>query len=228
MGARLIRLGAWLIRLLLATLGRTYRVQLVRGGEHLDAVIAEKRPVLISFWHNRAYLAAGFLYHRVLPRGLDVTVLASKSRDGELVAKVAEQWGLSVIRGSSSRGGLEALRALHKGIVRHGTSPIMIPDGPTGPLYHFKAGAAVLAQTSGAPILPMGLAAQRFFTVKSWDRLIVPWPFSRVAITVGEPQALPKRLATEELEAERRRLEGLLDDLTLEAEACLGVTDALG
>ncbi len=225
MGSRLIRLGAWLIRVVLSTLGRTYRVRVVEGEQYLSRWTETQTPSILSFWHNRVFIGTHYVYHHLLHRGFKIAVLTSQSRDGELVARVAEQWGLSVVRGSSSRGGLQALRALHRAVTRESYSPIMIPDGPRGPIYQFKAGVAVLAQTTGAPILPMGLAAQRFFTLGSWDRLIVPWPFSRVAIAFGEPQSLPRKLTDEALESECRRLESLIDELTLKAESELGVTD---
>ncbi len=224
-GSRLIRLAAWLIRVILATLGRTYRVRVIEGGQFLEDWSDHRHPTILSFWHNRAFIGAHYVYHHLVERNLKISVLTSQSRDGELVARVAQQWGLSVVRGSASRGGLQALRALHRAITRDGFSPIMIPDGPRGPIYHFKVGVAVLAQTSGAPILPMGLAAQRFFTIKSWDRLIIPWPFSRVVIGFGEPQTLAKPMTNDQLEAARRRLEATVDGLTLRAEAELGAVD---
>lgn len=225
-GRRIIRFAAWLIRVLLTTLGRTYRVRVIEGQEHVDRILAEAKPVLLSFWHNRVFLGAGYLYHSWIRRGFDITVLTSQSRDGELVAELARQWGLSVVRGSSSRGGRAALRALHRAVVKNGSSPILIPDGPRGPIYEFKVGAAVLSQTSGASILPIGFAAQRFFRIKSWDRIIVPWPFSKVTVCVGEPRQIPNKLSSDELELERRRLESTLDELTIRAEAELGAVDS--
>lgn len=198
--------------------GATWRGQVTGGGEHLEAARRAGRPVIFSFWHNRSFLAADFFNKRIFRR-FDVVVLASPSRDGELVARLARQLGLRVVRGSASRGGRDAVRALYRAATRHGASPVMIPDGPRGPLYDFKVGTAILAQMTQAPILPMGLAARRYFTLKSWDRLIVPWPFSRLAVVVGAPQEVPRGLSSQELEDERRRLKALLDELTREAEA---------
>ena len=101
----------------------------------------------------------------------------------------------------------------------------MIPDGPRGPRYQFKIGVVILAQLAQAPILPMGMAAKRFLVIPSWDRLILPWSFSRIALVVGEPQEVPRQLGTEELETERQRLEVLLSELTRQAEEALGVGD---
>ena len=224
-GSLLIGIGARLARWLMLAFGCTWRIKIVAGSEHVDSLLAEPRPVLVSFWHNRLFAFSYFVYRRLHRRGIDLTLLASQSRDGELVTRVAKGWGLNVVRGSASRGGVAALRGLHRAVTRGGSSPIMIPDGPRGPLYHFKVGVAVLAQTSRAPILPFGIAANRFFNLKSWDRIIVPWPFSRVAITVGEPQVVERGLSEEELEAERQRLEGLINDLTRQAEEAVGAVD---
>ncbi len=224
-GSFLIGIAARLARWVMLAFGRTWRIEVVSGEEHLDALLAEPRPVLLSFWHNRVFAFSYFGYQRLHRRGIDVTLLASHSRDGEMVTRVCKRWGLNTVRGSASRGGTAALRGLHRAITRRGSSPIMIPDGPRGPLYHFKVGVAVLAQTSRAPILPFGFAASRFFTLKSWDRIVVPLPFSRVAVTVGEPQFVERGLSNEELEAERQRLEKLIDTLTQRAEEAVGAVD---
>ncbi len=217
-GSFLISVAARLARWVILAFGRTWRIRVVAGEEHLEALLAEPSPALISFWHNRSVAFSYFFLDRLVGGGLNLTLLASHSRDGELVTRVIKRWGLNTVRGSASRGGTAALRGLHRAITRQGSSPVMIPDGPRGPLYYFKVGVAVLAQTSRAPILPFGVAASSFFTLKSWDRIIVPWPFSRVAITIGEPQSIERGLASEELETERQRLEDLINALTRQAE----------
>ncbi len=224
-GSLLIGLAARLSRWVLLGLGGSWKLEVVAGREHLEALYAEPRPVLLSFWHNRVFALGYFLYQHLHRRGLDITLLASHSRDGELVTRVCQRWDVHTVRGSASRGGLQAMRGLHKAITRRGSSPIMIPDGPRGPIYEFKVGVAVLAQTSRAPILPIGVAAKRFWRLRSWDRIIVPWPWTRVAVVVGEPQYVSRELSADELEAERARLEGLLDELTLQAEEAVGVAD---
>ncbi len=225
-GSLLIGFAARLVRWVLLALGRTWKLEVVAGREHLDALLADPRPVILSYWHNRAFSSATFLLDRLHRRGLDVTLLASQSRDGELVTRVCRRWDIHTVRGSASRGGTAALRGVHRAITRRGSSPILIPDGPRGPLYHFKVGVAVLAQTSRAPILPLGFAAEKSWTLASWDRMIVPRPFTRVAVVVGAPQTVSRDLSGDALEAERQRLEALLDALTRQAEAAVGATDA--
>jgi hypothetical protein len=224
-GTVLISLGAVILRTFLRVLGRTLRFDVVSGAEHLEAVRAAGRPVIVSFWHNRCFLAAHFVIRELHRRGLELTVLASQSRDGELVTRTAKPWGFHIVRGSATRGGTRAIRALYRAISQQGTCPVMIPDGPQGPLYHFKLGVAVLAQMSDVSILPIGFAAERAGRIGSWDRLFVPRPFTRVKVTLGPPQAVPRGLTGDALEAERKRLEELLDQLTLAAEAAAGVVD---
>ncbi|MEM8932039.1 MAG: hypothetical protein AAGE94_12745, partial [Acidobacteriota bacterium] len=114
---------------------------------------------------------------------------------------------------------------VHRAISKGKSSPIMVPDGPHGPQYHFKVGVLVLAQTSGAPILPLGFAVDRCWHLKSWDRLIVPKPFSRAVVVVGRPEPIAADLAGEAQEAERQRLEARLDALTRQAEAAVRERD---
>ncbi len=224
-GSFLIGVGARLARWMMLSFGRTWRIEIIAGSEHLEALVADRHPVMLSFWHNRVVAFFYLAYDRLHRRGVDITLLASRSRDGELVTRVCKRWGLNTVRGSATRGGRAALRALHRAITRLGSSPIMIPDGPTGPLYHFKVGVAVLAQTSRAPIMPFGIAASKFWNLGSWDRIIVPRPFSRVAIVVGEPQFVERGLPEDQLEAERQRLELLLNSLTRQAEEAVGAVD---
>ncbi len=224
-GSILISVAARLARWIMLALGWTWNTRVVKGQRHIEALLAEPRAVILSFWHNRIFLSGPFVYKNLLGKGLAITLLASQSRDGELVSRVCKRWGVNTVRGSASRGGLQAMRAIHRAIKRQGSSPIMIPDGPRGPLYHFKPGVVVLAQMSQAPILPYGIAARKFWSLKSWDRIVVPRPFTDVAVVIGEPQMVPRHLAGEELEQERQRLEKLLIDLTQQAEAAVGATD---
>ncbi|MEM7349759.1 MAG: lysophospholipid acyltransferase family protein [Acidobacteriota bacterium] len=217
-GSLLIGIAARLSRWIMLMAGRTWKTEIVSGREHLEALVEASRPVILSLWHNRSIAASFFFYTRLVQRGQRVTLLASHSRDGELATRICQRWGLDIVRGSATRGGRQALRALHRAITRNNSSPVMIPDGPQGPLYHFKVGVAVLAQTSGAPIVPFGVAARRCRTLGSWDRLIVPWPFTRIAVAVGEPQHVSRDLSGEALEAERLRLEEVLNALTRQAE----------
>ncbi|MEM8931869.1 MAG: DUF374 domain-containing protein, partial [Acidobacteriota bacterium] len=104
-GRLILALGARLARLLIWAIGLTARVE-IRGREHLDAVRDAGEPVIVSYWHDRVILSARFLRRRVHHAGIPLTLLASQSRDGELVADLARSWGVDVVRGSATRGGL--------------------------------------------------------------------------------------------------------------------------
>lgn len=222
-GRALLWLASRLLRLILGILGRTWRMRLVAGEDVYRRVLAEPSPSLLSFWHNRTVMAAIFLVRRFQRRGLDVALLASQSRDGELVAGVANAWGLRVVRGSATRGGREAMWGLYKAI-RAGFSPAVVPDGPTGPVYQVKAGILYLAMTTGTPILPMGFATDRAWRIKSWDRLIIPKPFARVAVVLDDPRPVASKLDGEAFQAELHATKELMDRLTLRAEEFVGGT----
>ena len=197
------------------------------GREALEEVLGAGRPVVFCFWHNRIVPAAGLLLRRVLPAGMDLTLVASASRDGELSTRFMRHHGARVVRGSSTRGGARALRGVHEAVRRHGSSPILIPDGPKGPPYHFKAGVLRLAQLTGAPVFNLGFAAERAWTIGTWDRMVFPKPFSRVAVAVAPPRPVPRDLGEEALEAERAAREAELAELTKQAEAAVGAADPL-
>jgi lysophospholipid acyltransferase (LPLAT)-like uncharacterized protein len=99
-----------------------------------------------------------------------------------------------VIRGSSTRTGARALRDYYELLVKQGVSPVITPDGPTGPRQQFKPGGLLLAQLSGRPLLPMAFAASRAWHF-GWDRFVLPWPGSRIAIAIGAPVLVQRDLA---------------------------------
>ena len=224
LGRLLIPLAALLVRLILRLTVGTCRVEIIEGEDRLENWVAGGESSLVSFWHSRTVLATHFLRRYAIRRGVDVVGLTSLSRDGELATKIGEKWGLKVLRGSASRGGREALRAVYRAVMR-GSSPVLIPDGPHGPRYRVKAGVVVLGQMAQRPVLPMGFAATAFWRLGSWDRMIVPKPFARIVVIVGEPYQVPRELGDDDLERTQLDLERILDRLTIEAEGRAGVED---
>lgn len=208
--------GALVLRLLVFLLGRTYRFQ-VAHPEHLSELRASERPAIVSFWHHQIFAACYFMHEELVGKGFKMTLLASQSRDGELVTRFARNWNLRTVRGSASRGGAAAMRALHRSLVKEGSSPAVIPDGPRGPQFECKPGVILLSQFSQAPILPLGFAAGSSWHLKSWDRIFVPRFWSRVAVSVGSPIHVPRTLDEAEREAFRLGLEEKLNSLRAEA-----------
>lgn len=209
--------------LLIRAWWRSCRLVRVVGTEHLDAALAEAPALLPCYWHQHELFCARWLLLQV-PRGLKLGFLISPSVDGEVPAMIARRLGAQVIRGSSTRTGARALRDYYQLLVNENVSPVITPDGPTGPRFRFKPGALLLAQISGRPLLPMAYAASRawFF---GWDRFVVPWPFSRVAIAIGAPVRIGRDVALTEPEVVgplQQRMEDELHQLFRRAREGLG------
>ncbi len=211
--------AAVLVRLLSQTLTASYRLHRLEGAEHLDRAL--EPPAMLACWHEQLALSLLLVRRRLLPAGGPVSILSSHSDDGELAARVARAWGIRVTRGSTSRGGREAVLSLYRELVKHRSTLLLTPDGPRGPARRPKAGSIVLAAMSGAPIVPAGLAADRGLRLRSWDRMIVGAPFTRVAVAVGEPMVLDRGSTDAEREAARLELGARLDDLTARAARLL-------
>lgn len=166
------------------------------GTEPFRALVANGQPVIFALWHGQLLpLSYRFRGHGFVP-------IISKSADGDYIARVVEQWGYRPVRGSSSRGGGEALREMVR-VARAGHSLVFTPDGPRGPFQQLKTGVLTAAQLTGAPIIPAGAAASRGWFFGKWDRFLVPQPFSRVVVAFGPPLAIPRRADAAELEQQR-------------------------
>jgi hypothetical protein len=204
-------LASWLVRVLSASA----RIDL--DAESAERVQEAGTPTILAYWHEQVFLSVRFLQRQFLARGQPLAVLASRSRDGELVARVASRFHVHVVRGSSSRGGREALRTLHRVVARQRASVIFLPDGPRGPRHEVKPGIVVLSQMSRAPILPMAFVASGCWTLRSWDQLAVPHPRCRVVAVAGEPIAIPRELDDDSREHYRLALASTLADLNDDA-----------
>jgi lysophospholipid acyltransferase (LPLAT)-like uncharacterized protein len=210
-----VPLGMGLIRFFWATC----RVVRVEGLQHLEAALASAPSLVPCYWHQHQLFGAKFLLDQ-RPHGLKPGWLISPSVDGELVAMMVRRVGGHVIRGSSTNTGARALRDYYQALVQEGVSPAITPDGPRGPRYKFKPGAILLAQMSGRPMLPISYAATRAWRIK-WDRFVIPVPFSRIAIAVGEPRYVPRALNAAALEALQTQMEGELRATFESARAAL-------
>lgn len=213
--------AAVLVRVLLATVLRTCRVVEISGEERLAALAKSGHAAVFTFWHNRSNFCGYFLRKRWLGSGRPLGIITSRSQDGEIAARTAEMSGLRVARGSVGGGGLAGLKALHRMVRKDNVSVLSVADGSRGPVYRAQAGVIVLAQTAKAPLVPMSYVASRCWRLKSWDRMIVPKPFSRIALAVGQPIEYPERLGREELELAQSELKDALDALAQRAERAL-------
>lgn len=204
-------LAAGALRLLWATV----RIERVIGAEHLEAVDGACIP---CFWHARTVLCLRFLLLQ-RSRGIRIAWLISPSVDGELATMVAQRWGIHVVRGSATRTGVKAMRDLYRAVRKEGVSPIITPDGPKGPVGVCKPGAPMLAQLAGVPMLPISWDTRWSVRLPTWDRVVVPLPFTRATIAVGAPIAVSRELPADGLERERERLEAALRGLEDAARA---------
>ncbi len=186
----------WVFILLL---GRTYRIK-VEGGEIVKKLWRQKQNFLVASWHGRFLMSAYFFrFHRMV-------ALVSRHLDGEMIARTIQKLGYTTVRGSSSRGGREAFYKMVT-LLQQGESGVIIPDGPTGPPHKSKKGVILMAQQAQVPILPVSFSSRPAIRFKSWDRYMLPKPFARVLINIGEPFRVPQDLAGEELNKLKQRLD---------------------
>ncbi len=224
----LVWLAVTLLGAVLRLLPATYRLHSISGAEHLQRLTEEGRPAILAGWHQGIAIGGYFFRRHLIRKGIPIALLVSLSRDGELLARMATKIGVRVVRGSASRGGLHGLRLLHRLLTRERCSVALAPDGPRGPARECKTGVVLLAQISGVPILPLSGTARRYRRLGSWDRMIVPAPFTRIALAFGEPIVVPPSLSSQELEERSRELGEILDRLTAEAERALGAGPGAG
>jgi lysophospholipid acyltransferase (LPLAT)-like uncharacterized protein len=176
---RRARWGARIAGIGLRALARTWRVRELHQGDG-DIVRQREGPVIFCLWHCE------LLCHMWNFRDLDIVTLISEHGDGEIAARAAESMGYRTIRGSSRRGAERALLSLVRE-VEGGSRVAVTPDGPRGPAESFAPGALIAAQRAGAPIVLLRAVADRAWRLRSWDRFIIPKPFARLTIYVGEP-----------------------------------------
>jgi lysophospholipid acyltransferase (LPLAT)-like uncharacterized protein len=172
--------GAWLVRLL----RRSVRLRF-HDDDAIRAWEREGRHFLLAFWHRHLLLM------RYAYRGRKMSVLVSRSRDGELIARVMARLGIDTCRGSSSRGAAAGLRELLRA-ARSGSDLAITPDGPRGPLRVVQPGVVLAAAASRLPLIPVAMAASRAHELRSWDRMPIPMPGSRVEVVYGAPLAVPR------------------------------------
>jgi lysophospholipid acyltransferase (LPLAT)-like uncharacterized protein len=144
----------------------------------------------VCFWHNRI-LGITYVFDRIYPAGRGgVTVLTSPSKDGEILAQLVAAFGMEAVRGWSSRRGSRALLELVR-LIKGGRDIAVTPDGPRGPRYSLGPGIILLAQSTGARILPAHASFSRCVRMKTWDGFIIPLPFSKVSVTIDEAFEVP-------------------------------------
>ncbi len=200
-------LGAGLIKLWSYTL-RVRR----EGFEAVADLQARDERFILSFWHRRLFMMP--LAYPFLRPGRGVAILSSDSRDGERSAATWRWFGIHAVRGTASEDGARALVRMIQA-VKQGWDFGITPDGPRGPLMTLKPGVTALARRTGAWIVPVSLAFDHAFELKTWDRMVIPFPFATCVIRYGAPYRVPPKA---EDGAEALRLQREMDALEAWAE----------
>jgi lysophospholipid acyltransferase (LPLAT)-like uncharacterized protein len=167
-------------------------------------------PEIFCFWHQ-CVLPCTAYYRRT-----GATILVSRSFDGELITRILSLFGFHAVRGSSSRGAREGLLGLAK-VIESGKPAIFTADGPRGPIYQTKMGPIKLAQITGAPIGAFHLQPEHAWTINSWDRFLVPMPFTRIVVSWGPWTRVPADLPVEDFERKRAELNAAVERARLHA-----------
>ncbi|MCW7460793.1 lysophospholipid acyltransferase family protein [Leptospira limi] len=194
----------WLLPLIIVWLqrfvGLTSRFRIFKN-EQYEEIFKNKKPYIYSIWHTNV------LYSPYLHRNKKVAVLISESKDGDFINQVVHRFGNSSIRGSSSKGGSKALKAMIQHL-KKGLPAAFTPDGPRGPALILQPGIIAAAQVTQVPIVPFHYECSRQWILeKAWDKHRVPKPFTTFVVSYGEPIYVPRELNEVEFENMRLKVE---------------------
>ena len=202
----IITAGYWFIRLI----GPTLRVCISREEGAQETV--GQRPLILNFWH------AGIIPATYFFRNLGIRVMSSNSYDGEYMGRIIHKFGFVAVKGSSSRNAVRALLGLRRAL-KEGWSVAFSIDGPRGPRHQVKPGPVTLARSSGVPLTMFHIVIDRAWVLNTWDRLIIPKPFSRVLLRFGKLIPVPADASDADLERYQQELQHSLDRIREFAEA---------
>jgi lysophospholipid acyltransferase (LPLAT)-like uncharacterized protein len=205
-----------MVWVLLRVVGWTWRYEVIAEEGVVPVRYGEQAGgEIYCFWHQCVLPTA--LYYRQT----HAVILISRSFDGELITRTLRLFGFHAVRGSSSRAGGEGLRGL-KRVVESGSPAIFTADGPRGPIYETKMGPVKLAQMTGAPIGAFHFQPERAWVVNSWDRFLIPKPFTRIVVSWARWTRVPAELADDEMEEKRLELNRALERARMRALEHLG------
>jgi len=201
---------------LFSVIGRTWRFEVIAEEGVEPCREGEKSGNYICcFWHQCTLPCTVYF------RASHAVILISQSFDGELITRVLQRFGYHAVRGSSTRGGREGLLGLKQTLDRGGTA-IFTADGPLGPIYRTKMGPVKLAQLSGKPLGAFHLEPKHAWRFNSWDRFMIPLPFTRIVVSWAQWTEVPADLADDQFEIKREQLNAALERARIRAYAHLG------
>lgn len=187
----------------------------IKGQKPLENLM-KNRKYIMAIWHSRIMLFSYFF------KGMNGSALVSRSDDGEIIARVLQAQGHETVRGSTSKGGLRAMSKLIKDLKNKRRPGAIIPDGPRGPRFQVQPGVIMLAKKTGYPVIPASYSAKKIKVFSSWDRFILPYPFTRCRLIFGKPITVPADADQGGLENCRKTLETELNRITKSADRYFG------
>jgi len=216
------RISLWFITwggyLLIRILGPTLRFTVVREPGCLSDGLEASNGIW-CFWH-RCVIPAGYRF-----RGRQIAVMVSRSFDGEYIARILGKLGFRSVRGSSSRGAVGALMGMRREL-ELGNGAAFTIDGPRGPRYVAKPGPVTLAKKSGRPISCFYIAVEHAWVLNSWDRMIIPKPFSRACAYLSSPMSVPAEASNDQMNTLHQHMQAILDRCKAKADEALGIRES--
>ena len=206
---------SWLTARYIRLVWHTGRWQ-IENGDIAAGLVKEGKPFIACFWHGRMLMIPNAWVYPAR-----VSILISYHRDGIFISRTLRHLGVGTIAGSSSRGGSNALIAIVRALKR-GEYIGITPDGPRGPRMRVAPGAISAAKLSGAALLPVTFVASRCRVFSSWDRFVLPYPFARGVVRIGDPIQVPRDADERESEHYRQTLERTLIELTMTLDSEFG------
>lgn len=196
-----------LVWFLITSVCATLRKRVIYRGN--AAEILGKKQAIIALWHNRTFTPC-YVYRYCVDSKVPMSMLTSASKDGALLATVAEDYGMRSVRGSSNRRGVAGFRDMLREL-EDGCCMCITPDGPKGPRYKSHAGVIRLASVSGLPILPLCFDFSGYWRIKkAWDGFVIPRPFSKVTVLVQEPLYVPADLDEDSQKEYMEKLDAMM------------------
>jgi len=202
----MLSLGPGVAFFLIKFLQWTMRIEELNS-ERIRGVWQRGENIIGAFWHGRLLMTP------LVYGGPGLKILISRHRDGELITRTVRHFGLETVRGSSTRGGIGGIKGLARAL-QEGYDVAIAPDGPRGPRYKVQPGVIQLARMTGFPVFPFTFSAFPRKVLQSWDRFIIPYPFSHGVFVFGEPISVDRTATKKEIEAMTLLLEERLQEIT--------------
>lgn len=200
-----IRIADFLVDVLL----KTVRIK-VENFDVIKNLEQENKNYVVAFWHS------SMLIGWFLQKNKNFAALVSQSKDGDVLASILEKWKFHVVRGSSNKGGSEALDLMIS-LTKENYRLAITPDGPTGPIYKMKPGAVIVAYRSQIPLILLGIGIKKKWILKSWDNFEIPKPFSKIIAIYSEEILIEPQLSREEISKKIEEIEKQLNELQTKA-----------